>query len=253
MAALSETEWALLRAEWEADPRQGLTWLVSAGGGRWDISEEAVRRKRSREAWAKRGTLPEGGMHAVHLAADRLSAARIASEEARVVPSADPEAPPPPEAEARFEELQVKRAREALVPAMNAEAARLASEARAKVLPSTMPMRPVIEADGGEARDVGRATAETQDIRAQMVELHRREWKLGRNILHAAFREADKAENDVALERAGFRMRLAQSGLQALTLLQQGEARAWGLDADLIDYGSLSDAELEKLSKGALK
>jgi hypothetical protein len=39
MAALTDDEWAAIRAGWEADPRQGLKWLTTAGGGRWPVTE----------------------------------------------------------------------------------------------------------------------------------------------------------------------------------------------------------------------
>jgi hypothetical protein len=53
MARLTTSEWRDLRAEWETSPRQGLTWLTKIGGGRWDITSEAIRKRRLAESWQK--------------------------------------------------------------------------------------------------------------------------------------------------------------------------------------------------------
>ncbi len=53
MARMTEAEWAEIRAEWEASPRPGLAWLTVAGGGRWDITAEGLRKRRLAEGWAK--------------------------------------------------------------------------------------------------------------------------------------------------------------------------------------------------------
>jgi hypothetical protein len=53
MARLAASEWRDLRAEWETSPRQGLTWLTKVGSGRWDISAEAIRKRRLAEDWQK--------------------------------------------------------------------------------------------------------------------------------------------------------------------------------------------------------
>ncbi len=53
MARMTEAEWSEIRAEWENSPRPGLAWLTVAGGGRWDITAEGLRKRRLAEGWAK--------------------------------------------------------------------------------------------------------------------------------------------------------------------------------------------------------
>ncbi len=78
MARLSSDDWAELRAEREASPRRGLTWLLASAGGRWDITEKAMRRKRLAEGWSKPQDLINTARLA-HAQADVLSAARLAT------------------------------------------------------------------------------------------------------------------------------------------------------------------------------
>lgn len=53
MARMTEAEWAEIRGEWENSPRPGLAWLTVAGGGRWGITAEGLRKRRLAEGWAK--------------------------------------------------------------------------------------------------------------------------------------------------------------------------------------------------------
>lgn len=69
MARLSADQWAEMRSAWEASPKQGLAWLVRKEGGPFDVTEEAVRQRRAREGWTKRGALGALAEKA-HLAAD---------------------------------------------------------------------------------------------------------------------------------------------------------------------------------------
>jgi hypothetical protein len=94
MAALTDHEWAEVRREWETSAHRGLGWLSAKAGGRWDISEEALRRRRAREGWRKRLDMPDVVLRA-HAAADRaIEEAERATEAMRggVVPGV---APPP--------------------------------------------------------------------------------------------------------------------------------------------------------------
>jgi hypothetical protein len=45
---------------WEASPNPGLTWMVKAGGGPWDVTAEAIRRRRLAEGWRKHTPVPGG-------------------------------------------------------------------------------------------------------------------------------------------------------------------------------------------------
>jgi len=53
MATLTNQQWCEIRVLWEVSPRQGLAWLTKKHGGPFEISEEAIRRRRLREGWRK--------------------------------------------------------------------------------------------------------------------------------------------------------------------------------------------------------
>src|SRR5918998_5673353 len=76
MARLTPDQWTEVRAMWEASPRAGLEWLTRAGGGPFDVSAEAVRKRRLREGWVK-ATLTRDLVRDAHGAADRLAAERL--------------------------------------------------------------------------------------------------------------------------------------------------------------------------------
>jgi hypothetical protein len=80
MARLSADQWAEIRSQWEASPKQGLAWLVRKEGGPWDVTEEAVRMRRAREGWAKRGAL-----------GDLAEKAHLVADGPRLGPGPDPE------------------------------------------------------------------------------------------------------------------------------------------------------------------
>ena len=64
MARLTPTQWCSVRAMWEASPNPGLSWMVKAGGGPWDVTAEAIHRRRLAEGWRKHGPAT-GGADAV--------------------------------------------------------------------------------------------------------------------------------------------------------------------------------------------
>src|SRR5690349_4153070 len=76
MARMDDTAWAEARALWEKSPRQGLTWLTREGGGPFDVSAEAIRKRRTKEDWRK-VELTADVVEAAHRAADRLAAERL--------------------------------------------------------------------------------------------------------------------------------------------------------------------------------
>jgi hypothetical protein len=55
MARPTPTQWRSIRTMWEASPNPGLSWMVKAGGGPWDVSTEAIRRRKNAEGWRKHG------------------------------------------------------------------------------------------------------------------------------------------------------------------------------------------------------
>ncbi|MCW3480030.1 hypothetical protein OL229_10765 [Neisseriaceae bacterium JH1-16] len=53
MATLTHQQWCEIRVLWEASPRQGIAWLTVKHGGPFEISEEAIRKRRLRDDWRK--------------------------------------------------------------------------------------------------------------------------------------------------------------------------------------------------------
>jgi hypothetical protein len=207
MARLTADEWAELRAEWEASPRQGLRWLILKGGGRWDIDEEPVRKRRMREGWAKR-TSDADMARSAREGADRLS-----------------EADPPDSAAAGAEGP----------PGEGAIVGDVGDAAQKSAAP-----------DFGVRPDpVAAADAAGLDLRTRLIDRHRREWDAARAGVYATMKIAEKAQG---FERAKF----AKIVTEALRNIQEGERKAWGLDADLIDYEALTDEQLRQVAAGKL-
>ena len=223
MAMLTEEQWADLRAEWEASDRQGIEWMSTRHGGKWDVSPEPIRRRRLREGWEKIGPyrpMPPATRDA-HASADKVSVRRLAAEagrggDAKPFGGAVTEEAPP----------VVERAVEPVVEA----------EPPVESEPVAEPVRP---SDPGDLRD-------------QLIDLHRREWRVGRQLLHGAISQARIASDGPALKLANEKMRLAKTGLEAMGLLHTGEARAWGLEADALDYSAMTDEQLAKVAEGKL-
>jgi hypothetical protein len=76
-----------------------------------------------------------------------------------------------------------------------------------------------------------------------LVEVHRREWKAARRLVHAAMRQAELA---TGLEKARF----TKLVVEALRLIQIEERASYGLDARMIDYDGLTDMQLQSLAAG---
>lgn len=201
MARLTADQWADLRAEWEVSPKQGLTWLTRAAGGRWDVTEEGIRKRRLAEGWQKRGTLASV-VEKAQLAADAKGQqeAQAARGEAPFFAPNHPTLPPTssPTSQPTTEE-QERRA----------------------------------------AQQSGRVEAIAVDLRAELIERHRKEWQIARGLSAEAVkaRDFDKAK-------------LAKITTETIKLIQEGERRAWGLDATA-DVSSMSDEQLEALVKGS--
>jgi hypothetical protein len=200
MARLSNDEWTEMRAEWEASPRQGLTWLIKASGGRWEITEEAIRRRRAADGWQKRGAMADVVKRARE-GADRLSAARPGA--------ADPPSPIPG---SEGPEAGVGGAQVGAAPAKN-ESLAVALEDPAA------------------------------DLRMRLIDTHRQEWRAVRQLVYAAMQEGRNASG---FDKAKF----AKISTEALRNIQEGERRAWSLDADLIDFNALTDEQLTALAAG---
>jgi hypothetical protein len=187
-----------MRSAWEASPRQGLAWLVTANGGQWDVSEEAVRQRRARENWQKRGTLGSVVEKAM-LDADRgrapidpelgsleLGVGKTGANSASGDPSADPEL--------------------------------------------------------GSSETTEKSAVE---LRSELVQQHRNEWRANRALLYRAMRLAKVA---TGMDAA----RAAKITAETLALIQAGERKAYGLDAAQADVKSLSDEDLERMAAGRM-
>jgi len=79
MARLTPDQWAEVRSAWETSPTQGLTWLTKAAGGRWDVSEEPIRKRRAAEGWAKPTNMATVVRRA-YAAADTHATARMTAD-----------------------------------------------------------------------------------------------------------------------------------------------------------------------------
>jgi hypothetical protein len=214
MARLSKDEWAEMRAEWELSPRQGLTWLVRSGGGRWDITEEPVRQRRSAENWTKRTNLADMARKAKE-AADGLSVARLAEERAEAA------AKPPEPAE------------------RGGGGAQPGGDELKKAGGLNLPARPP---SGDPQADAEQAAI---DVRTALVDRHRKEWDAVRQLFYRGMQQARTA---TGFESAKF----AKISSEILHNIQLGERQAWGLDADLIDYDALTDDQLQRLANGKM-
>jgi hypothetical protein len=171
VARLKEHEWQEVRAEWEVSPQQGLGWLTKAGGGRWDVSVEAIRQRRSKEEWQKRGTL-----------ASVAEKAQIAADRAAV--SAD----------------------------------------QSGELGSQLGIQVGTQVAAEDDKKAAERSAIVEDaavkLRASLLERHRNEWNMARKIAYEAAQSRD-------FEKA----KLAKITTETLRNIQDGERKAWGLDA----------------------
>jgi hypothetical protein len=80
------------------------------------------------------------------------------------------------------------------------------------------------------------------DLRTELLERHRREWGAARRLLYRSLVESEKA---IGFDVAKF----AKITAETIELIQRGEARAWGLDVLIIDFDSLTNAQLEAVVK----
>lgn len=113
------------------------------------------------------------------------------------------------------------------LPELSARAGALADSWKLKMSELGKPLDD--EVAGAEAaREV--AVDLAVDVRAQVLDRHRKEWAAPRNIAYQAIKEATGPGADVgkAFERA----KLAKITSETLTLIQAGECKAFGITAD---------------------
>ncbi len=188
MARMTDADWAEIRGEWENSPRPGLAWLTVAGGGRWDITAEGLRKRRLAEGWAKAHPPTFGQAH-------------------RAAPAA-------PAGVAAMEDL-IGWLDDALAAEDGADGSGEPDSAR------PLPSDPDAEA------------------RARLLRQHQRDWVLPRALVAEAARGRD----------AGLG-RLAKLLAETLGRVQDGERRTWGLEADLLDYETMTEEQLKALIRG---
>lgn len=95
------------------------------------------------------------------------------------------------------------------------------------------------------------ATQDSEDLRAQIIDRHRREWL----IVQKLRQEALQHRNDPKLgghKEAFEKSKLAKITAELTLIQQNGERRAWGLDDVAIDVTKLSDAQLQDLINGKM-
>lgn len=222
MARLTEAQWMAVRAEWESSPQQGLGWLVTANGGPWAITEEAIRRRRLKEGWTKRGTMSTVAEKA-QLEADKKSAKTITKTPVPDVGTPElPQTAAPGSALvgsevgskpvgptlAELRELEAVEAEKRAIEERREEAERKAVERRA-----------IAEAERHQAERSAISEDAAVGLRAALLERHRSEWQMARQLAYEAVkgRDFDKAK-------------LAKITTETIRNIQDGERKAWGLD-----------------------
>lgn len=159
MAKLTAEQWVEMRVEWEASPRQGTEWLARDYGGTWDISAEAIRKKRIRDEAKGDPWVKPIRMSAVMQRA-RLLADAMTSD---VVPE------------------RVGMPSIGVTPAESIEegAAERPESIEGGPPPAAAPITPLEEV--------------AIDLRSRLIETHRREWRVARGLAVKVIQEAQIA------------------------------------------------------------
>lgn len=164
---MTRDQWSEIRAEWEASPRRGLAWLTQSEGGRWPITEESLRRRRSADGWTKRGGMAEVVRRA------RVGADRVSAQTSKAEAAAEAEAAP----KLGFGAAEVG----------SAATKTCAREGTASAGPAVSP-------------DVASEQAAV-DLRTRLIQMHRDEWKAVRALAYRAMEEGKAA---TGFEKAKF-------------------------------------------------
>jgi hypothetical protein len=87
--------------------------------------------------------------------------------------------------------------------------------------------------------------------RAAVIERHRGEWPEAREMVERG-REAHKVAENLNEKRIAFEdLKAAKIASETLKIIQDGERKAWGLDA-IIDVTALTDEQLAAIAKGRM-
>mgnify|MGYP002619561445 CR=1 FL=1 len=205
---LPPDEWAAARVAWEADP----TLSFYALAARLGVDKAAVSRRAKREGWERPANLAELAKKA-HARADRMAAeAQLAVQVERSSPPKSPDGDVGDEDGDVAEVTQVtavnvtpgatKKDQSDPPPTEQAET----REEPAK--PAKPPHDPAV------VQDVA------VKLRAEIADRHRKEWQAARKLSYEAIQAKD-------FERA----KLAKITSETIKIIQEGERKAWGLDA----------------------
>jgi hypothetical protein len=189
MARLNKAQWADVRAAWESDPRESLSWLIFEM--RLPVSHEAVRKRAKQEGWVK-------------------------TENLKVIVE---------KAQRKADSRELEKV---------GKVGKVGRKVGKKLDDPTLPM--------------ALATGEERaDLLADTIETHRKEWQEHR----AAFALSSMTEGDEAWNKA----RCAKTAAEAIRIRQEGERKAWGLDAIETDLNSgvKSEAELKAMLDEGLR
>lgn len=108
---------------------------------------------------------------------------------------------------------------------MSARAAELANNFKVKMSDLGQP----IDNEAAAAEVAAAASQEfAVDVRAQVLDRHRKEWAAPRKVAYEALQQAGKGDVAGGFERA----KLAKITAETLTLVQVGECRAFGINHD---------------------
>lgn len=204
MARMSPDVWTHIRTRWECDPREGYIWLIREM--ELDVTKAAIRKKADKEKWSKRATL-KAIVNRAQLKADQLHS-KIGG---------------------MVEGIPVSDQTEKLVSAY---------------------------------------TEESIDLRSQVIDTHRQEWTRHRKEWDVeVFKQAARivelkkryADSDMTPEEImqevqsmldkgydvdpdwvalSYFQRCAKTAAETVKIRQEGERKAWGLDATAEDTTS---------------
>jgi hypothetical protein len=239
MARLNEDQWARIREEWECSPRKGVAWLTTAHGGPWDITEDPIRLKRDKEGWTKRRN------HAELSRIARRAVAEMAVQDTASPGELPPEGPATPALETgNPAKLGSAGGIETGGPE-NPSSAAGPTPSSSAALPfgiTSPPQSPALA-----------AALEDPDVahRARVLDGHRREWSAVRAACLRALRAVQpgmaRGKDEPPL---GEVLAVVRAVPRAIQIVQAGERHVFGLDADLVDFEKLSDAQLQAIAAG---
>lgn len=204
---VSRFQWAAARAMWESDPRISLVQIAESLG----VSRQAAQKRANTDGWRKREDMEEVARQA-HERADQKIEEDVAPS--RPVPKPPEPKPVKSNAAVHTEPPSVVQKVKTLEANLRPVPSKNGSHGLGAALPDIPPSMP--EED---ARRVAHEAAVQR--RAEVLTTHRKEWLAVRQLAYAAI----KGKDDAAA-------RHVKTCSESLKIIQDGERKAWGLDAD---------------------